>query len=156
MKTTRLVEVAKNLNGNSRIAAVFRSILCLIISLCLLTSCKNSERTWFAESKSPDGKIIATAETLEPGGWGTGAPAQTDVSINWTSGSQNPTQIFSFNDGPDEPGGMKIGMNWLSAKHLELTYKGHPSIEFEAIKWQEVVISTRNISTNARSTTLAP
>ena len=42
-----------------------------------------------AEVKSPDGKIIVTAETIEPGGWGTGAPAETYVLINWTSGSQS-------------------------------------------------------------------
>ena len=137
-------------------AAVYKLAALLIISLCLLTGCKNSERTWSAEAKSPDGKIVATAETLEPGGWGTGAPAETYVSLNWTSGSQNSTQIFSFNDGPNEPGCMNIGMTWLTPRHLELTYKGHPSIDFEAVKWQEVVMSARNLSTTANSGTPTP
>ena len=137
------------LNGYGR-AALYKAAFPLFIALFLLTNCKNSERTWAAEAKSPDGKIIVTAETLGPGGWGTGDPAETYVLINWTSGSQSSTKIFSFNDGPNEPGGMNVGMNWLTSKHLELTYKGHPSIDFEAIKWQDVVISARNLSTAAK------
>jgi len=93
--------------------------------------------------KSPDGKLIATAETLEPGGWGTGAPPETYVDLNWTSGSQEPTVVFSFNDGPNDLGGMNVGMHWLTPRHLELTYKGNPTIDFQAVKWGEVEISAR-------------
>ena len=105
-----------------------------------LTGCKNSERTWSDEAKSPDGKIVATAETLQPGGWGTGAPAETYVDLNWTSGSQKAMQVFAFNDGPDVPEGMNVGLKWVGPRQLELTYKGKPNIEFQAIRWQEVDI----------------
>jgi len=115
----------------------------IIVGLCYLVGCKNSERTWTAEMKSPDGRFIATAETLEPGGWGNGAPPETYVDLNWASGSQKPTVVFSFNDGPNEPGGMNVGVRWLTPRHLELTYKGNPTIDFQAIKWGEVEISVR-------------
>ena len=156
MKTTEVTVRPKNRNSGSLVAAAYKSASLLIIVLGFLTSCKNSERTWSAEAKSPDGKIIATAETLEPGGWGTGAPAETYVSINWTSGSQSSTEIFSFNSGPNEPRGMDIGLTWLTPKHLELTYKGHPSIDFAAIKWQEVVISARNLPPTTNNVAPAP
>jgi hypothetical protein len=128
----------------------------LIFVIGFLAGCKNSERAWSEQSKSPDGKLIATAETLEPGGWGTGAPPETYVNLNWTSGSQNPTVVFSFNDGPNEPGGMKVGMHWLTPRHLELTYKGNPTIDFQAIKWTEVEISARpeSGSSSASSSTV--
>jgi len=115
----------------------------LLVGLGSLVGCKNSERTWSAEMKSPDGKFIATAETLEPGGWGTGAPPETYVDLNWISGSQKPTVVFSFMNGPNEPGGMNVGMHWLTPRHLELTYEGNPTIDFQAIKCGEVEISAR-------------
>jgi hypothetical protein len=123
--------------------------LFLALALCFTIGCKNSERTWSAQAKSPDGKLIALAETLEPGGWGTGAPAETYVNLNWTSGSQKSTVVFSFNDGPNEPGGMNVGMHWLTPRHLELTYKGNPTIDFQAVKWAGVEVSARPESTSS-------
>jgi hypothetical protein len=120
-----------------------RATILLISALTLLAGCKNPERTWSTEVKSPDGKLIATAETLAPGGWGTNAPPETYVDLNWTSGSQKSTVVFSFNDGPNEPGGMNVGVHWLTPRQLELTYKGHPTIDFQAIKWRDVQIFAR-------------
>jgi hypothetical protein len=125
-------------------------IALFVVGLALSAGCNNSERTWSAEAKSPDGQFLATAETLEPGGWGTGAPPETHVALNWTSGSQRSRIVFSFVDGPNEPGGMNVGLHWLAPTHLELTYKGHPTIEFQAIKWAEVEISARPEDTSSR------
>ena len=123
------------------------TLLCLM--LAILCGCKNSEKTWSAEIKSPDGKMVATAETLTPGGWGTGAPAETYVDLNWTSGSQEPTVVFSFNGGAQSKAGMNVGMRWITPRHLEVTYEGKPIIDFQAIKWQDVEISARATSANA-------
>jgi hypothetical protein len=120
----------------------FRTTL-LIFTMSVLVGCKNSERTWSAEAKSPDGKLVVTAETLEPGGWGTSAPPETYVDLNWTSGSQRPTVVFSFNDGSNVPVALKVGLHWLTARHLELTYDSNATIDFQAIKWGEVEISAR-------------
>lgn len=129
-----------------RFRSIRKSTSLLIIGICILLSgCKNSERTWSAEARSPDGKFVATARTLAPGGWGTGSPPETSVDLNWTKGSQPPMVVLVFSDGPDEPGGMNVGMNWLAPRQLELTYKGHPDFNFQAVKCYGVDITLRNL-----------
>lgn len=136
--------------GFPRLCAVLRPSALVMCGLCLLmTSCKNTERTWSAQTKSPDGRYVVTAETLRPGGWGTGAPAQTTVDLNYTSGHQSSSEILTFVDGPDEPDGMNVGIKWLSPTQLELTYRGHPTIEFQAVKCYGVDISTREVDSRA-------
>jgi hypothetical protein len=100
---------------------------------------------WSAQSRSPDGKMIATAHTIVTSGIGTGDPG-TRVYLNWTTGHQPPTIILAFADGPNEPGGMNVRMNWLTPNHLELTYRGRRNIDFEAVKCHGVDISVRDLS----------
>ena len=136
--------------GFSRLRIGLGSSVLTMFGLCLLMgSCKNTERTWSAQAKSPDGRYVVIAETLRPGGWGTGAPAQTTVDLNYTSGHQSSSEILTFVDGSDEPDGMNVGMKWLSPTQLELIYKGHPTIEFQAVKCRGVDISTREADTRA-------
>jgi len=136
--------------GFSRLRAILRSKALLTFGLCLLmTGCNNTERAWSAQAKSPDGRYIVIAETLRPGGWGTGAPAQTTVDLNYTSGHQSSAEILTFVGGPEEPDGMNVGINWLSPTHLELTYKGHPTVEFQAVKCRGVDIVTRGVNGTA-------
>ena len=121
-------------------------ILLLIFGLCVsISSCDGPKTTWSAESRSPDGKMIATAYTIQTSGIGTGDPG-TSVYLNWTTGSQSPTIILSFAEGPGEPGNMNLGMNWLTPKHLELTYKGRRTLDFQAVKCHGVDISVRDLS----------
>jgi hypothetical protein len=88
--------------------------------------------------------MIATARTIQTSGIGTGNPG-TFVYLNRTTGSQLPIMILAFHDGPDEPGGMNVGMEWLTPTHLELTYKGHRDIDFQAVKCNGVDISVREL-----------
>lgn len=104
-----------------------------------------SKTTWSAESRSPDGKRVASAFTVEQSGFGTGGGG-TDVYLNWTTGSQPKLLILAFSDGPSEPGGMNVGMNWLTPTHLELTYKGQRPLDFQAVKCYGVDISVRELS----------
>jgi hypothetical protein len=133
----------------SRLACGYRvsirgSIPFLVLGVWMLVSgCRNTEQTWSLEVRSPDGRYIVSARTLEPGGWGTGSPPQTTVDLNWTHGSQSPAEIFAFVDGPDQPGGMSVGIHWLTSTHLELVYKGHPTIDFQAVKCRGVDIGAR-------------
>ena len=117
----------------------------ILAMLCFGTlSCSNSEQTWFAEARSPDGKfLVATARTLQPGGWRTGSPPETSVDLNWTTGSQKPEQIFQFVGDVDQPDDMKVGMVWLSPTHLEITYRPKRIIEFQAVKCFDVNISVQ-------------
>jgi hypothetical protein len=88
--------------------------------------------------------MVARARTFQPSGIGTGEIG-TDVDLNWTSGSQSPTLVLSFSDGSDEPGDKTVGMDWLTPTHLELTYKGHRTVEFEAIKCHGIDITLREL-----------
>ncbi len=129
-----------------RFGSIRKSTSLLIFGICILLSgCKNSEQTWSAEAKSPDGKFVATARTLAPGGWGTGSPPETSVDLNWTTGSQGSAEILAFIPESDEPDSMSVGMNWLTPMHLELTYKGHPTFDFQAVKCRGVDITVRNL-----------
>ena len=130
--------------GSRRVRSVLRSGALLSLGFCLLTiSCRNTERTWSAKAKSPDGRYVVTAETLRPSGWGTGAPPVTVVDLNYTSGHQSSSEILTSTSNSDEPDAMNVGIIWLSPGLLELTYKDHPSIEFQAVKCRGVDISIR-------------
>jgi hypothetical protein len=149
------------LKGTERIngvgdASTSKCILLLILGVCIsLSSCDGPKVNWSAESRSPDGKLIATARTIQTSGIGTGNPG-TFVYLNWTTGSQSPTIILAFHDGPDEPGGMNVGMNWVTPTHLELTYKGRRALDFQAVKCDGVDISVRDLASTMSSSTTAP
>ncbi len=128
------------------VASTRKRILLLIFGACVLvSSCDGPKATWTAESRSPDGKMIATARTIQASGIGTGDPG-TFVYLNWTTGSQSPTIILALTDGPDGLGNTSVGMNWLTPKHLELTYKGPRTLDFEAAKCHGVDILVRDLS----------
>jgi hypothetical protein len=99
--------------------------------------------------------MIATARTIQTSGIGTGNPG-TFVFLNWTTGSQSSTTILAFHDGPNEPGGMNVGINWLTPTHLELTYKGRRAFDFQAVKCDGVDISVRDLASTTSSSTIAP
>lgn len=140
----------RSLKGLRKLRAVRTSCALIIFGFCLwMSGCKNTERTWSAQAKSPDGKYVVTAETLRPGGWGTGAPAQTTVDMNYTLGHQSSSEILTFVDGSNEPDGMNVGIKWVGPTQVELTYKGHPTIEFQAVKCHGVDISLREMDTRA-------
>ena len=71
--------------------------------------------------------------------------------MNWTTGSQPPMLILAFSDGPPEPGSMSVGMKWLTPTHLELTYKGHWTLDFQAVKCAGIDISVRDLSNETSS-----
>ena len=132
-------------------AVVHKLVLLLLVGAGALASgCKKAPPTWSAESKSPDGKFIATAKTFENSGFGTGG-IWTGVYLSWATGSQPPMEILEFSDGPAGPDGMKVGMNWLTPTHLELTYKGQRDIDFQAIKFGGVNITVRDTSSGTNA-----
>jgi hypothetical protein len=119
------------------------SIFCL--AFMLLSGCEGPKTQWSSEVRSPDGKFVAQIRSSQPSGIGTG-DIGTFVYLNWTSGSQSPTIIVAFEDGSDENGNKSIGINWLTSNHLELTYSGPRTIDFQAVKCHGVEISLRDIS----------
>ena len=121
--------------------------LLLIIFVCaVMGDCKGAKPVWSADSRSPDGKMIATAEAFDNGGFVSPGPNATFVYLNWSTGSQARKEILEFSGWPSETDGMKVAMNWLSPTRLELTYKGKQTIDFQAVKYAGVDISVRSPS----------
>src|ERR1035437_5771483 len=76
-----------------------------------LIGCKESP-TWSTESRSQDGKMVASARSYEGGGFGASGPSVTLVYLNSTTGSQKPIQILGLHDESDKPEETRIGMQW--------------------------------------------
>jgi hypothetical protein len=91
--------------------------------------------------------MIATARSFANGGFGASGPSTEFVDLNWTTGSQKPTQILALHDESDKPGDDRIAMRWLAPTNLELSYDGkRQAIDFQAVKFAGVDISLRDIS----------
>lgn len=122
-----------------------KAILFLTFGACVFMSGCKASPTWSAESRSPDGKMIAMADAFENGGFVAPGPGATFVYLNWTTGSQPKMLILAFSEG-QEP---KVGINWLTPTHLEVTYRGQRTIDFQAIKYAGVEISVRDLASQA-------
>ena len=120
-----------------------------------MSGCKGAKPVWSADSRSPDGKMIATAEAFDNGGFSPG-PNATFVYLNWNTGSQARKEVLAFSGWPSETDGMKVAMNWLSPTHLELTYKGKQTIDFQAVKYAGVDISVRSLSSQLFNRRVSP
>ena len=121
-----------------------RAILLLSLGLCVfLSGCKKDPPVSSAESKSPDGKLVATAHTFANSGFG-GGPPTTFVYLSWVAGLQSPTLILSLTGGSDAAVDANVEMKWLNSNHLELKYKENQNVDFQAIKWGNVDLSLRD------------
>jgi hypothetical protein len=106
-----------------------------------MSGCKAAP-TWSTESRSPDEKMIATAEAFTNSGFVAPGPPTTLVYLKRTAGSQKAKLVFAFSEGP--PDSMQVNVKWLTPTHLELTYEGQHTIDFQAVKYAGVDISVRN------------
>ena len=139
---------------SSRRNRIAHTLVLALLGICLsLCGCKNPEKIWSVEVKSPDGKMIATAEAFANGGFGvSGAPA-TFVYLNWATGSQKPKEILDLANESDTPVGVSVGIRWLSPSKLEVTYhKGNQEIEFQAVKFLNVEIGVTDVSPSSPNT----
>jgi len=138
--------------GTGSSSWTLKVIVVVLLGACSFApSCKRTQTIWSDQAQSPDRKMIATARAVANGGFGvSGAPA-TFVYLDWAAGSQSPTKILSLDDQSDRADEVAVGMKWLASDHLELTYSGkHQNIGFQAVKFDGVDISVRDIS-NAMS-----
>jgi hypothetical protein len=125
----------------------------LLLTLAvLMSSCGSSQATWSAESRSPDGKVIAKARTVVRNqGLSIISGTETNVYLKWATGSRGDTSILELADASDDPVDTQVEMNWLTPTHLELTVKGNQSIVFQAVKWVGIDISVRDLSKTAEN-----
>ena len=119
----------------------------LALAICVLMSGCGSHAIWSAESRSPDGKVLAKARAAATnGGLSILSITDTKVYLKWTTGSRTDTSVLELADASDDPVDTQVEMNWLTPTHLELTVKGNQSIVFQAVKWDGIDISVRDLS----------
>lgn len=126
----------------------FKLSLFLTLAMCLFTSgCWGSRTIWSAESKSPDGKVLAKARTVATdGGLSINGIDVTEVYLRWAAGSWTDTLVLRLADASDKPVDTQLEMKWLTPTHLELTFKGNQTAVFQATRWFDTEISFHDLS----------
>jgi hypothetical protein len=123
-----------------------RTVLLTVIAASLYMSCcRDSALIWSAESRSPDGRLLASAQTDQFSGPGT-AHVGTTVFLKQIGGSRPPVEILEFsNDSAYPPGVTSVRMNWTTASHLEVMYQSGATLDFQAVKCFGIDISVRDL-----------
>jgi hypothetical protein len=121
---------------------------------------KNSSQVdfvWKTEVRSPDGLWIASARTIQNGGFGS-ADVHTLVYVSQINVSAPPNEVLSFNceggvphayvlDNVANAGGtINLTMNWTTPSHLAVTYNGRATLDFQAIKIAGIDITVQDLS----------
>jgi hypothetical protein len=107
---------------------------------------KGTETIWSAEAKSPDGQWLAKAQTDQRSGFGTDG-AVTAVYLQPSNGARSPVQVLSFSQNQNAQTSLiDLKMNWIDETHLEVSYKEHPNLDFQAVKYAGIDISVRDLS----------
>jgi hypothetical protein len=118
-------------------------------------ACRAVETVWSAEARSPDGFWLAIAETQQHGGFGT-AGVVTTVYLKRTNRTNafdrllnpapwRPIEILElFHDPRTTSTTINLSMRWSDRSHLEITYKGRPSVDFQVMKCADIEISVDN------------
>ena len=136
-----------------------RSLLLSLIGCIAATACVRKEDliVWKAETPSPDGEWIASADTVQNGGFGS-ASVDTSVYLRRKTGSQLATQILVFHchgavphpyvlDNVANHGGtINLSMQWITPSHLRVSYNGHPDLNLQTVKYWGVDITAQDLS----------
>jgi len=134
-------------------AAAFLSVVICMLPL----GCKSDATIWATEVRSPDGSWIASARTVQSGGFGS-ASMDTAVYLKQAGVSGPPTEVLAFSckgpaarpyvhdDRANAGGTIDLAMKWLTPSHLEVTYDKHPDLYFQAVRMDGIEISVRDLS----------
>ena len=138
-----------------------RTVRCLpvVIGCLLAIACVKKEDliVWNSELKFPDGMWVASAETVQNGGFGS-AHIDTSVYLKQAVSQQPPVEVLGFSgDGPvphpyvldnvaNRGGTINLTMKWTTPTHLHVTYEGHPDIQFQAVRMAGIEITLENLS----------
>jgi hypothetical protein len=133
----------------------------VVLGICILIGgCKRDVPTiWREELQSPNGKWLAIAHTEQDGGFGS-AYIGTSVDLESTDGTTNrgkPVNVLSFDcpgpaphayvlDSANAGGTIDLRMKWLDPSHLEVTYDGKATVDFQVVQVSGVSIALRDLS----------
>ena len=122
----------------------------LALALLLIfvpVSCSSGKAIWETSAKSPDGRWLATAKSMQYGGFGTDS-TETTVSIEEVKGLRSSTRVLAFMDDGES---LNLTLHWPEANALEVSYVGSPEVlYYQVVKTSGVNISVRNTRAYAR------
>src|ERR1700722_12572689 len=135
----------------------FVTLLCLGIVLMSVTSCGNKRdlTVWATQVPSPDLQWIASADTVQNGGFGSGG-ISTSVYLARAGNRESPIEVLTFAcDGPmprpyvldnvaNKGGSIGLTMKWITPSHLHVVYEDHPQLDFQAVKLAGIDITIEN------------
>jgi hypothetical protein len=130
----------------------------LAASLCV-SGCRDVPTIWKQDIQSPDGAWLASVRTIQDGGFGSAYIGTTvylkriDASVN----SGKPKEILDFDcpgpaprayelDPANSGGTIHLTMKWLSPSHLDVSYDGTATVDFQVVRFAGVDISLRDAS----------
>jgi hypothetical protein len=123
---------------------------------------KDEHAVWKEALLSPDAAWVASATTLQNGGFGSGG-ISTTVYLSRPGNANVPTEVLGFScDGPiprpyvldnvaNKGGSINLVMKWITPTHLEVTFSGRPDLYFQAVKFAGIEISVRDLSSATNS-----
>jgi hypothetical protein len=142
-----------NTSGTARSRAIRTLIFLVILGVCILgsSSCSTEDTIWTAEAPAPDGRWVASARTVETSGFGTG-DIETDVFLKWAKDSKTPEHILGFVHDPRSVSKtINLSMMWVTPSHLDVTYDGHATVDLQVVKYGDVDISLRDLSSTQKN-----
>lgn len=118
-----------------------------VASCALLSGCRDKGTIiWSKEMRSPDGRWLATAATRQWSGPGN-AYVATTVYLKEKDSQEPPVEVLGFSNDSAYPSGVtNVTMDWVTPKHLNVTYGSHATLDFQAIKCSGIDISVSNSS----------
>jgi hypothetical protein len=120
--------------------------LVAVASVLLLDAC-NDPTIWSTECRSSDSAWVATAHTVEHGGFGT-AGVETIVEVKRPGSSSSPVRVLAF---ADSGLAIHLRMNWDGPTHLSVVYDSDPQmLYYQVVKTSGIEISVQNLSTGLR------
>lgn len=105
----------------------------------VLSGCgANPVTTWSAQFRSPGGNWVAVARTYQYSGPGNG---YVDTRLYLRSDYGEKKEVMTL----DYVGiGSEMSVRWTAPSHLQVTFRKHVEIDFEAIIFSTVTITVRN------------
>lgn len=149
------MDIPLKLHCNHSIAQKLKLILILCVAASGCVN-KNNNLVWIETLPSPDGKYIATAKTIQDGGFGS-AYIGTEVDLEQAHIPKTQTTVVSFDCGGPVPrpyildnaankgGTINLSLKWTSPTELLVSYGGNPIINFQAIKYQMITIKLEKL-----------
>ncbi len=141
-------------------SAFHKAFSLAIVAVCTLGFGCGRDAIWKETLQSPDGQWLASAETIQNGGFGS-ASIETSIYLKKDNVLNPLKEVLAFQcEGPaprpyvvdnvaNKGGTINLTMKWLTPSHLEVTYNGRASINFQVVKYEGIDISVRELSNDA-------